>query len=143
MESLEGVDLEKTRVFCSRRSHYASLGLHVSDVSHLPSACLSLIEVGVTLLCNRKAIGSAGRSGISVIALSKQCSVDLKTVHFYVVSVESEEVDKEVYSVGNRGERSTNHREVGMKSRIEEQKGRWIGHSRSRVVFIVLSSSVS
>ena len=82
--------MEKTRVFASRRSHYAALGLHVSDVAHLPSACLSLIEVNVMVLCNRKAIGSAGRSGISVIALSKMCSVDLKTVHFYVVSVGSD-----------------------------------------------------
>ena len=47
LESLDKVDTEKTRVFCSYRSHYAALGLHVSDVSHLPSACLNLIEVNV------------------------------------------------------------------------------------------------
>lgn len=90
MESLEKVDTEKTRVFCSRRSHSAALGLHVSDVSHLPSACLNLIEVGVKGFVDRKAIASARRSGISVTSLSKMCSMDLKTVHFYVVSVGSD-----------------------------------------------------
>lgn len=55
-----------------------------------------------------------------MIALSKMCSMDLKTVHFYVTSVGSEDVDKEVYSVGDRGEGSSNHREVRMRNSSEE-----------------------
>lgn len=53
-------------------------------------------------------------------ALSKMCSMDLKTVHFYVALVGSEDVDKEVYSVGYCGEGSSDHREVRTMDLSEE-----------------------
>lgn len=53
-------------------------------------------------------------------ALSKMYSMDLKTVHFYVALVGSEDVDKEVYSVGYRSEGSSNHHEVRMRDLSKE-----------------------
>lgn len=53
-------------------------------------------------------------------ALSKMYSMDLKTVHFYVALVGSEDVDKEVYSVGYRSEGSSNHRQVRMRDLSKE-----------------------